>query len=219
MANSSPPTRADQPAAADRPPQRLGHRPQGLIAGQVPAAVVELLEVVDVEPEQPAGLGLWWKWAKLPEQFVIERAAVGQMGERVGPRGGKVCFDLGGLMGEPLLGGRQALLKLLVEAQQPGDRPHDRLGGGRARLGRGEDPAGLAEPRLVPADLLGHGGDHLPEPLGQGVQRFGGGRGRRGAGPTVRQQSPDHGPTATCTTPRTSTVRKISQENAMQPSS
>ena len=67
-------------ATSDSAAQCAAEHAQHLIAGRVPQRVIDLLEVVEVQHDHGVV-------GAEPAQGTIERAAVGEAGQRVGPRG------------------------------------------------------------------------------------------------------------------------------------
>ncbi len=160
-------------ATSDSTAQHAAEHAQHLIAGRVPESVVDLLEVVEVQHDHGV-LG------REPAEGTIEHAAVGEAGQRVGPRG----------LGQPLVppaelqympgveqegryvpfeectrcaAGRGSGQQRLTVAERDVDREHPRV----VRFGRDQPAAELADQVL--GDASGVAAGAQPE---QGTRRL-----------------------------------------------
>ena len=83
IANSSPPIRAALSPARMPIAQRVGHRAQDLVAGEVPERVVDLLEAVEVEHDERRPLVVAPAARELGGEVLLEAAPVPEPGQRV----------------------------------------------------------------------------------------------------------------------------------------
>ncbi len=136
MANSSPPSRATVSAARAQERKRSAASDQQLVALAVPEAVVDLLEVVEVEEEHGDRVPLPLRELEGVIHAIAEQRAVGEAGERV----------VEGLV-------QQLLLEALPLGDVPGvehDAVHDRVAEkvGGDHLGMQRRTLGLQEAQL-----------------------------------------------------------------------
>ena len=116
---------AGQIHLAGRFHQHLADVAEHFVAGRVAVRVVELLEMVDVEDHQRE-----WRLPALPLgeaalHLVVERAAIGQIGERIGAGFGFVAAQVGGLGRDLLFGQGQPRLQFVVGVDHAADRGED----------------------------------------------------------------------------------------------
>ena len=90
--------------------------PQHFVARLVAVRVVEFLEEVDVQEHQRAIGAFALPFAEAAFQLVVERAAIRQAGERIGPGLGFVGANFRRLSGELLFGLLEPLLQLALAA-------------------------------------------------------------------------------------------------------
>ena len=91
---------------------RHGDEPQHLVAGEMAAGVVEILEMIDVGHHQRQRLARLGARRRSPaSSVVVEILAVGERGERIGQALGADDFEIFLQLVDLLLGGVQALLQ------------------------------------------------------------------------------------------------------------
>ncbi len=177
--NSSPPKRAGTSSSRTADDDGARDRPQDLVAGRMAVGVVEDLELVDVDHEDPDGVA---GAPALGEQRheLLEVAAVGQPGQgvgrglglggpvRVGPGERRGCLDGGA--GQDAPGG---LRPRPADAARQDDRADDAV---VRRQRRGQGVGQAVDRPDAPGDPVGR-----LRGVGAGVRRRPGRRGRRPA--------------------------------------
>ena len=77
MANSSPPQRATMSVSRTSPCKPAGHCGEQLVAARVAEAVVDLLEVVEIEEQNVGAFDFVAAPAQRFDQFLFEASAIG----------------------------------------------------------------------------------------------------------------------------------------------
>ena len=220
MVNSSPPMRAARSVSRRVREQHLGHAPQHVVARQVSPLVVDPLEVVQIDQQQAEGRVAALPFGDPPHQLVFERPAVRQPRQRIGAGFDDVGLDLFGLFLQPLLGGAEAGLQLLVDVHDLGHRAqHESPQVGRIGLiERAKGAVDLPDLRLVLADAVGDVVDQFPQAAG-GVRKLPGlgmtAVGTRRFALTDRQAAAEDHAHGQLHHAQNSTVAKIGQEKCM----
>ena len=136
-------------------PQNTCNPTEHFVAGSVPVAVIEFLEMIDVRKDKGKGPPLALENGVILRNFVIERPAVRDASQRVDPRFGVLRLDHPRLFLELHLRGGELLLHLSVALDELCHRVDHRF---RPRCLRGRQfVIDLLHPVAVLADVQGHG--------------------------------------------------------------